>query len=62
MYDFETEKYPNTTPSPTATNTLLPPNNLNFIAEVVQEVGTAVVRINATCTVDVPGAFATSFS
>ena len=33
------------------------PNNLNFIAEVVQEVGPAVVRIDATRTVDVPGAF-----
>jgi Do/DeqQ family serine protease len=33
------------------------PNNLNFIAEVVQKVGPAVVRINATRTVDAPGAF-----
>lgn len=30
------------------------PNNLNFIAEVVQKVGPAVVRINATRTVDAP--------
>lgn len=44
-------------PSPAATNTLLPPNNLNFIADVVREVGPAVVRINASRTVDVPGAF-----
>jgi len=32
------------------------PNNLNFISEVVQAVGPAVVRINATRTVEVPGA------
>lgn len=32
------------------------PSNLNFIAEVVREVGPAVVRINATRTVNVPGA------
>ena len=30
-------------------------NNLNFIAEVAQDVGPAVVRINATRTVNVPG-------
>lgn len=32
------------------------PNNLNFIAEVVRDVGQAVVRIDATRTVEVPGA------
>ena len=31
------------------------PNNLNFIAEVVRNVGQAVVRIDATRTVEVPG-------
>lgn len=30
------------------------PNNLNFIAEIVEEVGPAVVRINATRTVNTP--------
>jgi Do/DeqQ family serine protease len=55
--DFRDREATQTQPSPTATNTLLPPSNLNFIAEVVQEVGPAVVRINATRTVDVPGAF-----
>ena len=36
---------------------VLPPadNNLNFIAKVAQDVGPAVVRINATRTVNVPG-------
>ena len=51
-----------TQPSPAATNTLLPPNNLNFIADVVREVGPAVVRINASRTVDVPGAFGNPLS
>ncbi len=32
------------------------PNNLNFITEVAQKVGPAVVRIDATRTVNVPGA------
>lgn len=32
------------------------PNNLNFVFEVAQKVGPAVVRIDATRTVDVPGA------
>lgn len=31
------------------------PNNLNFVAEVAQKVGPAVVRIDATRTVDAPG-------
>ncbi len=51
-------------PQPEATNTgqnpsnqvAAAPNNLNFIAEVVREVGPAVVRINSTRTVDAPGA------
>ncbi len=33
------------------------PNNLNFIADVVRETGQAVVRIDATRTVDVPSSF-----
>ncbi len=33
------------------------PNNLNFIANVVRETGQAVVRIDATRTVDVPSSF-----
>ena len=32
------------------------PNNLNFVSSVAQKVGPAVVRIDATRTVDVPGA------
>lgn len=32
------------------------PNNLNFIASVAQKAGPAVVRIDATRTVNVPGA------
>jgi serine protease Do len=49
---------------PDATNTgqnpsnqvAVQPNNLNFVAEVAQKVGPAVVRIDATRTVNVPGA------
>jgi serine protease Do len=38
-----------------------PPPNLNFIAEVAQKVGPAVVRIDAERTVNVPGAFPEEF-
>lgn len=48
---------------PEATNTgqnpsnqvAVQPNNLNFVSSVAQKVGPAVVRIDATRTVDVPG-------
>ncbi len=44
------------TPQQPGTQTAAP-NNLNFIANVVQDVGQAVVRIDATRTVDVPSSF-----
>jgi serine protease Do len=45
-----------------AQTTATPPQpNLNFIAEVAQKVGPAVVRIDAERTVNVPGAFPEEF-
>lgn len=41
---------------PSPTQQVAQPNNSNFVAEVVQEVGPAVVRIDATRTVEVPAA------
>lgn len=43
-------------PSPAQQAANLQQNNANFVAEVVREVGPAVVRIDATRTVEVPAA------
>lgn len=47
----------NNTEQNTSTQVATQPNNVNFVAEVAQNVGPAVVRIDATRTVDAPEVF-----